>query len=327
MHNRRFTGFKKLVSFLGADYDIMIKAGSKVQERFYFAAVIIMIIFVISFLSIRYAVNLLFHSLFMEVFLSLFLSSLFVCIYIFLLHTFAKKGLGKEVIKKTFRQSLLNPSNFLRTGFVIFMGFVIAKPIEIYVFQPKLDEDVHQYKEQLLINHQKEVNDLFGVDIARAEKRIEQLEKLGISEVNDEINTWEEKIDVLNAEKQTIIMVASQKIATSDFFIYRARTVMAKYRLSYFLCAAIIFLFLLPGYLIYTLSENDAYYELKKRIETALVLRSYHALVKTYTDTFASRYGLQVELYSVYEDPPFNTKRKAPPTYQAQAEFLKKFSS
>ena len=264
----------------------------------------------------------------MEIFLSLFLSSLFVCIYIFLLHTFAKKGLGKEVVKSSFKQSLLNPSNFLRTGFVIFIGFIIAKPIEIYVFQSKLDSDINEYKQQLLTDHQKEVDALFQADLVRAESRIQQLQVLGSDEmVATEIETWKSRIASLNTEKQTTIQAAEQRISYSDFFIYRIRTVMTKYKLSYILCGFIIFLFLLPGYLIYSLSEDDEYYELKRRIETALVLRQYHALVKTYSDTFASRYGLKVELYTVYDDPPFNTKRKIPPVYQSQTDFLKKFSN
>src|SRR4051812_39867934 len=97
MHNRKFTGLKKLVSLLGADFDIMNRAGTGVQTKFYFSAIIIISIFVTSCFSIGYAVDLLFHSLIIEIALSLFLSSLFVCIYIFLLHTFAKKQLGKDV--------------------------------------------------------------------------------------------------------------------------------------------------------------------------------------------------------------------------------------
>jgi hypothetical protein len=327
--SRQFTGLKKMVSLLGADYDIMSRTGNKVQAQFYSSAIIIIVIFIVSCFSIGYAVHLLFHSWIIVIILSTFLSSLFVCIYIFLLHTFAKKQLGKDVTKKTFGSSLLNASNFLRTGFIVFIAFIIAKPLEVCLFQSSLSADVQHYKETVKAQHYQVVDNLFQSEIDHAEKRrlrIEQLQSNSES-TNDEQAVLARKIDSLDLIRQSLIIVTEQAINHADFFIYQVKTVMIKYRLSYLVCAIIIILFLLPGYLIYTLSEDDEYYDLKKRIETAIVLRDYHQLLKTYSARFDAPYGVQVEMYTVYEDPPFNTKRKSTPLYQSQSAFFERFTA
>jgi len=92
------------------------------------------------------------------------------------------------------------------------------------------------------------------------------------------------------------------------------------------ICASIIFLFLIPGFLIYSISTNDTYYKLKHDWERRLISEEHSAFCKWYTEIFKENFNLDRTCYSVFEDPPFNEIRKAQPSFQSQSDFTKKFS-
>ena len=82
---------KNFIGLIGAEYELMHQSGESVLKKFYFAAILILSIMIISFLSIFYAVELLTHIVLVEIILSTFLSILFALIYIFLINTFSKE--------------------------------------------------------------------------------------------------------------------------------------------------------------------------------------------------------------------------------------------
>jgi hypothetical protein len=107
---------------------------------------------------------------------------------------------------------------------------------------------------------------------------------------------------------------------------------MRTYPLSYLVCVFVVVLFLFPGYLIYSISKEGKYHRLKWQSERKLIREQYQDFCAAYRKVSVSAFSHQagvavpeVDFYSVYEDPPFNTKRKPDFTYQAEAEFFDRF--
>ena len=130
---------KGFIKLLGGEYDLMQKAGGTVLFKFYLSSVIILFIAFVSFVSIVYAIELLFHAIIVEVLLSTFLSLLFLLLFIFIVNTFTKDARQRK---------LLNLSNITRLGFVMFIGFIISKPIEAFLYRHTIETDIVQHKTQ-----------------------------------------------------------------------------------------------------------------------------------------------------------------------------------
>src|SRR4051812_7490047 len=101
---------KSFVRLLGGEYELMRRAGTSVLAKFYVTSVLIIGILALTWISIRYAIDLLFHSMFVEISLAVFFALLFACIYIFLINTFTKE-------RRKARNRFINASNLVRLGF------------------------------------------------------------------------------------------------------------------------------------------------------------------------------------------------------------------
>lgn len=320
---------KSFIRLLGAEYDILKKTGSASLMKFYIAAVAILVILLISICSILYAMELLFHMLHVELIFALFISFLFIFIYIFLLNTFSKnifKPDGPVEIKAGHRR--IKTSDFIRTGFVVLMAFLISKPVEAFIFRDELENKTSLYRTTLLSAY---------------ELKLEKLNNKELDQLRNMINFYDKQIqkyptDALIRQKVALtaqmsdirnkwiyeMQVARIRVKASDFFLFRIRAI-SKTPAAWLVCGVIICLFLLPGYLIYSISSADAYYRLKREYEVSVVMEEYHVFEKVYTDIFLQSYGLNITHYTEYEDAPFNNVPKPQAIFQTQQEFLKKF--
>lgn len=328
---KRFTWLvspKSFIQLVGAEYEILRKSGSNSLLRFYSAAVLIILILIVSGLSIFYATELLFHSYLLELLLSLFISVLFVFIYIFLINTFSK-SIFKRVETPARKKRLITVSNIIRTGFVILMAFLISKPAEIFLFKKNLETQVVSYRDKLLHEYEKSVKRLNALDIDRLRAKLEfyqkQYNQKALISIKKDINSITSSIKELQNEELSDIKKASERIQRSQFLIYRIKRVCSK-PTAWLICVGLIILFLLPGYIIYSISSGDAYYKLKMENEISIVMEEYKVFEKKYAMIFKDTYGLDLVWYSKYEDPPLNTKLKAVPSFEGQAAFLGKYS-
>lgn len=304
-------GFIKL---LGGEYDLMQKAGGTVLFKFYLSAVIILFISVISFASIAYAIELLFHVILVEILLSAFLSLLFVLLFIFIVNTFTKDARKRK---------LFNFSNITRLGFVVFIGFIISKPIEAFLYRNVIEEDIETHKAELVNEHRFKIQELFAKDIAKLESEKENYVRLRLDEELPKISA---KLNLIQQKKTDLATVSAIRIEQGAYFIYRIKTISGKYHGSWLVSLVVMALFLLPVFLIYSISSDEEYFKRKHAQERKLVEKAYQAFTQKYAEIFLHSYDLQVEFYSKYEDPPFNTLLKKRPVCQSANDFHERYA-
>jgi amino acid transporter len=306
---------KSFISLLGAEYGLMRDAG--LLKRFYIISLLIMAIMLLTWVSIEYAINLLFHVVFVEVALALFFVLLFVCIYVFLLNTFAKDSRTSS--------GIMNTSNLIRIGFIIFMGFLIAQPLVILLYASSITPAVENYKQQLLKMHTAKVDVLIKDEVeglvVKQKYYLGQKNRFGASIYDNGIAKINNAIKLKQDKATSFKAAAQQTIDRNSFFLFRVEKVNRGRPLVWLLTLAIVMLFLLPGYLIYTISSQHEYYQLKKAQEKKLVMDAYSVFCKHYTKMFSEN----VTVFSRYQDPPFNTIRKQPPIPASMTEFLQKY--
>jgi hypothetical protein len=314
---------KSLIGLIGAEYELMHKSGGTVLKKFYISAVFIVFIMLISFLSIFYAVELLTHIPIVEIIISTFLSILFVFIYILLINTFAKEKNTPTT------KSFFVFSNISRVSFVLFMAFLLSKPIEIFFFKKSLDKDVEQYKQNLLSEHIIKTNEIFATDLLILQDRIQDLNKqneiYNSAVLASEISSLRIKVDSIEMNKIQMTQFANAKIQTSGFFIFRIKQVYKKHPISWLICFAIIILYGIPVLLVFSISANAKYFELKKTYERDMIQKEYSAFSEKYSTLFQNNFGLTIHFYSKYKDPPFNTILKENHTYKPSKDFLSKY--
>lgn len=303
------------IRLLGAEYDLMRDAG--LLKRFYISSLLIVVIMASTSISIAYAMGLLFHTIATEAMFSLFFGLLFICIYVFLLNTFAKEN--------RIRKGILSTSNVIRIGFIAFMGFLIAQPLIIFLYTSPLSSVVENYKKQLLQEHIAKVDQLVNDDLSclvtSYQYYTEQKSKSGTRIYDKQISKTEDAITSIRDKAVYLKLSAQQIIDHNSFFLYRVKKVNILYPQSWILALLIVMLFLLPGYLVYTISSRHEYYQLKKAQEKKLIMDAYTFFKMHYQTMFTE----QISVFSRYEDPPFNTIRKQPPVSAPMTDFLKKY--
>lgn len=314
---------KSFVKLLGAEYDILQRAGSGVMTKFYLSGMSIIVIFLLSVGSIRYAIDLLFNDWPTEILLSGFFSLLFACIYIFLINTFSKEQLPGN-------SQFFSSSNLIRTGFIIFIAYLVAQPLTILVAGQKLAQQTKVYKQQLFTAHGNAIEAFYKDDLTKLTVRrnycFTQASKYATNNFNAEIASIDASISSIATKIEGMKQKADRKIGNSKFFLYQVKAA-NHFRKSWLFSGFVIILFLLPGYLIYSISSDNAYYRLKKEYEKNIVQRAYAAFTIQYQHIFQSRFGVAVEIFSRFDDPPFKRVRKLPPTSGSMDDFFKKYLS
>lgn len=331
---KRFTWLispKSFIQLIGAEYDILRKSGSASLLKFYIAAVAILIILLTSACSILYAMELLFHMLHVEFALAVFISLLFVFIYIFLLNTFSKNIFkADESNDKKLWYRKIKLSDIIRTGFVIFMAFLISKPVEVFIFQHRLSERVKSHRVKILSDYHQQLEKLNNKDIQQLQRSISFYEKQLINHLSpifhEQIKKLSDRILDIKKKEAVEMQRAYIRVEKSDFLLFRIKEV-GKNPIAWAICAGMISLFLLPGFLIYSISATDVYYKLKREYEVSIVLEEHRAFVELYTDIFKQAYQLDRIFYTNFLDPPFNNKPKPKQTFQSQKDFFKKYSN
>ncbi len=314
---RRFPLF--LVKLLGGDYRLLLRSGKVVARKYFQASVCLLAILGITTFSVFYGTELLFHIWQVELFLAFFISALFGCIYLFLIATFSKL---------TRQGPIFNLSNVVRMGFVLFMAFLISKPVEVLIFSRMLDRRVELYKRSLLNQYEQRIDRL------RSGERSGTIAAIGL--LKQQIALYPSRISqqellslqrgLLRAdeEREINIKLAARRIGRSDFLLYQIRQV-SREPLSWLICLLTIAIFLLPGYLIYSIPQRDLYYQLKEEAEKVKVLEEYQAFRERFKMLFREKWGLSVEPHSCFEDPPFNTKRIQKSPALSNDEFIARY--
>lgn len=305
---------KGFIKLLGGEYDLMQKAGGTVLFKFYLSSVIILFIAVFSFFSIVYAIDLLFHMIIVEILLSTFLSLLFLLLFIFIVNTFTKDARQRK---------LLNLSNITRLGFVMFIGFIISKPIEAFLYRHTIETDIEQHKTQLVKEHTLKIDQLFAQDLLKLKMEKAKSTSLGLYGDTLQINR---QVGLIDEKKKELAATSIFRIEHGAYFIYRIKVISGKYPGSWLISLVVVTLFLLPVFLIYSISADEEYFKRKNEQEKKMVERAYKAFTQKYAEIFLNTYGLKLEFYSKYEDPPFNTLPKKLPVSRSVNDFHERYA-
>jgi uncharacterized membrane protein len=309
---------KGFIKLLGGEYGLMQKAEGTVLFKFYLSSVIILLIAGISFVSIVYAIELLFHIVIVEILLSTFLSSLFVLLFVFIVNTFTKDAKQRK---------LLNLSNVTRLGFVMFIGFIISKPIEAFLYRHAIEADIENHKEQLIKDHSFKIDQLFAHDLAKLANEKSKYDGLNRSGGFDaDISQIDKQFALINQKKKDLAATSAFRIEQGAYFIYRIKVISGKYPGAWIISLIIVLLFLAPVFLIYSISSDEEYFKRKNAQEKKMVERAYKAFTQKYSEIFLAGYDLKLEFYSKYEDPPFNTLLKKLPVCKSANDFHERYA-
>lgn len=296
----------------------MHKSGGNVLFKFYLSSIIILLIAGISFVSIVYAIELLFHIVVVEILLSTFLSSLFVLLFVFIVNTFTKDAKQRK---------LLNFSNITRLGFVMFIGFIISKPIEAFVYRHAIEVDIENHKEQLKNDHGLKIDQLFAYDLGRLTDEKNKYVGMNVRGGFDpDISQIAQQVALIDQKKKDLAATSAFRIEHGAYFIYRIKVISGKYPGSWMISLVIILLFLAPVFLIYSISSDEEYFKRKNAQEKKIVERAYKAFTQKYSEIFLAAYNVKLEFYSKYEDPPFNTLLKKPPICKSTDDFHERYA-
>lgn len=314
---RRFPVF--FVSLVGGDYQLLLKSGPAVVRKYFLASVFLLAIMLVSAVSVFYATDLLFHFWQAEVVLALFITGLFLCIYIFLITTFSKH---------TKQERVLNASNVVRMGFVLFMAFLISKPIEVLVFSKQLDAKVTAYKISLHASYERSLDRLIFSEKEDIQTDIDAIQQrltiYPIKSDHENLATLVKMLSDINSKKQQNLQRADKRIEKSDFLLFRVQQVVRQ-PLAWVICIGITLLFFLPGYLIYSIPATESYYDLKEEMERKMIMDEYNRFTDQYKNIFKEKWGIGVELFSRFEDPPFNKVRRKDSERLTTDDFIKRY--
>lgn len=323
MSKKRKTMFfnrRTIVSLIGIDYDILEKTGHDNYFKFFLTGFLVLLIFVISLGSVFYAFDLMFDMWYAEILLSLFFGLTFCNIYIFLIQTFSK-----ELFPSSFKIRFFNLSNLSRIAFVLFIGFLIAQPVKIFILREQLDAEIDSYKYHQIEEFEKRNAALYESDLKKLYQDRKHFSSQGhdqilidqVFQINQQISDIEQQIEEENIN-------ASVKINRSNFLTKRI-IYSSHYKESSRIDFVVLLIFTLPILLIYSISGESDYYKLKKESDRDKVLDHYHLFKEAYQKVFKNKFRLDLTFHEPYTDPPFNTIKKPEPSYSDQENFFHKY--
>lgn len=301
--------FRRLFcSISGEDFSIIRKGTPALKNRFAAIGLFVGFIFMLCFASFI----LVFTNLFpvqhiLGLFVAIFFAWMITNIYLLLLYTLSKNVLCNTSTKK----SLFVP-NLIKYGFIVFIAILVAKPLEVLIFDSSLTNDLTQYKKSLLEKYVALTNNYYDQETTLLREIIEKERINAIkSEYNlSQVNQYEEILKENKKNQQRLVKRMQDLISRSNFYTQGIIILCTKYPQSWLCTLFIIGIFLAPALLKNFIPEKDEYYQLKKDIETRLVREEYSNFKGRFNQIMQRNHHSEYTWVELYEDPPFNTLRK-----------------
>jgi hypothetical protein len=305
---------------IGGDYYLLAGASTKVLQKYYLAAISLIVIMLLSISSTIYAMEMLINQHLIDGILTVFLVSLIACMYIFLLNTFSKDAKSSH--------SIVSSANCIRFFFVVFMAFLISRPLATYFLESHVNEEMRLYKDDLVKRHNNKLNAFYNSELTELSGKQKtlafQLTLFPSTSVAEELSETTDRIAILHSDKTRIGHTADVQIQNANFFLYRMR-LSFNHSLSWLITVLVVLIFLSPAYLIYSIDAEDVYYEQKKNRDNGIVTKQFQEFTDSYKTIFKNQWALDVTYYTVFKDAPFNQIRKKGPDLKTSEQFLHKF--
>ncbi|MBS1683514.1 MAG: DUF4407 domain-containing protein [Bacteroidetes bacterium] len=308
---------KRLLHVLsGDDLSIIRQCDKKVQNRFAWIGALVACIIVISFISFTTALSRLFNSYIIGISVGVFFALVTANIYLLVLYTLSKNMLPYVASKGAKWVSIT-----LRVFLIGVFALIVAKPFELLILSPVLEGDIEEYRNEEYARRMKTIESVYGQSF----KDMDWLEKHGDKDSNSSKT-------ILLSQKNADVKALKFRIYHSDFYVQQLRLLNSKHLITWVFTLFMIAVFLAPIYIKYFLPEQADFYQLKREIETRLVLEEYAAFEISYTKLWqkyfqaldqapierTARLNLVMaeiqrnnfEFDVDYHDPPFRTMRK-----------------
>lgn len=301
----------------GDDRSIINQCSSQTQNKFALIGGFVALAIILSFISVTGAFMHFFDFMFFDILIGVFFAFLIANLYLLLLYTLSKNLLPHKESKGAKWVSFV-----LRVLFISIFAVIVSKPIELVFFNEKLEADIELYKE----THYKVSASIIESMYLQPLKDLEFAKNMG--DVDADL-----KILQKNEEKSTALLNLEDKIAHTDFYIQKIRILNYRYPETWFVTFLVILVFLTPIFIKYFFAAQMEFYQMKKEIETRIVLDEYASFKNRYKSIWKNfieevsmkpveyRYArINLVLAEIkdkhcefevdYIDPPFNTVRK-----------------
>ena len=304
--------------FAGEDINILKRCSQKRQTIFAAIGGLVAFIFLACFFSSYYAFTKLFNTYLVGLFFGAFMAWVFTNMYLLVLYTLTKNVLPHQASISTAVFSKL-----IRGGFICVIALLMSKPIELFVYSSRLEEDISIYKTGLVKDYERLVEEEFSVEKAKLNKEIEEQARLFGANGNRNIESLTNDLSILQIQEESKKATLREKVAITNYFIQRISILHDKYPVTWLITFFCVLMFLLPSILKHYVSINTNYYLLKRKIEVGLVEDEYKKFKSLYRNIFQFKFGENYTLQEDYIDPPFNTqKKKDLRTFKKESDLL-----
>ncbi len=274
---------KLFVRLAGEDYEAYEACSPETQKDLIRIGVLVVVIFVLTFLGITEAFTELFHSAWVGVGIGLFFAWLVSNMYLLLLYTLTRNVLLP--VEKSIPSKI---SFNIRLATVAFLGLIVSKPIEHFLFRSTVTDQLVIIKE----NKFKEI-----------EAGIWDNYKHMTGVVNDQ------RSQALANKRDADIKEIKALISDNSYYVHGLKLLGQKSWIWTF-TGCTVFLFCLPVFWKRRIPVDSTYYVNKRRQQTGLVTKAFAEFKDQYKAVFENFTKEELVFSEPFSDPPFNLEKK-----------------
>ncbi len=305
---------------VGEDGQILNRCGNKTQTVFAISGFIFLLLSLVGILSYRYVFNGIFKIPTFSWPLAFIWTIIIFNIYRLNLSTLS-------AYKPKYNVGYIF-SLFIRVFFMILIGITLIKPMEAYIFNKLLSEELSKVIVVKIQNSSKESLEFFNSEIAILEEELSQIRQHvnegRISMGNEKLNFLKEKKLKLLDEKGKTLSETQDLFKPSNMFFIGLLVFNRENPWIWFYSLSSLLIFLLPLFLKFSVSPNSRFAINKTDLQKQIILEEYGKFKLVYPKIFKISSKSQIVWEENYEDAPFNTKRKRPMINLGQEnDFLK----
>lgn len=314
------------------DPELMEACPNKEKLPYALAGLSVLVFTLVAALSGMYLSSLIFGATVFSMILGLGLAVNIVVVYQLALITISSNRLPHTAHFKFSRSSV-----GVRIFYMSFILLIVSKPLELYLFQDKIEDDLIFFKkkqeqifykknlsfiDERIFEIEEEIDELRSVIVERDSNTIssgvvsEQNANapLPLSDLTTEekrITSKEQELNRIRAQRIRYIEKFKKTNERSNYLIERIRILLSKHPESWGITVILGLLFFFP-FIFKLIKINNHVYSLKcDNADYNMILSDYHRFNINYEKIFLQKHDVKIELYEPFVDPPFNTRKKA----------------
>lgn len=309
--------------FTGEDPYVLGQCSRKLRRKFGLIGILVIFISLISAGSLAYGVEQILQSVTLDIVIGIYFGCFILILYLFLLHTLSRNVLPTDPALWSGRLI----SICIRILFLIFLGFLVAQPINYFVFKGMIDNELVEFKNKEILDLNQRLNLRYARELNAKKSElissvlmIKEIEKNNRKK-NRELRAFMASQAERNFFVRKVIIQNSLPPSNTDSNLKGNLPLVLS---CWGLGLVFILIFIAPVFLKRYISISSEYYNIKRAIETKLVNDHFNRFVETYNEFYNRNYPeLGIAYTSRFIDPPYNTRLKSTPKSKHQSDFLK----